>query len=418
MQPTFKKRSLWTILFVAFLDNLSVGILLPLVPLLITTHTSEYSILPANYSINQGYVLFGYLMAIYTVAQFFSTPILGQLSDRYGRKPILVLSLMGTTLAYLLFGYAVITKNLPLLFISRFFDGITGGNVSVAQAAISDLADPKNKAKTYGLFGAALGIGFAFGPYIGSIFSNDNLVPWFNTATPFWVTAVVAAFSVLMLILFFQETHAPEKRRLSFGAIESFKDIGRALTQKHLRTLFSAIFFWRLGFAFFATFAAVFLIYRFGLDHQDLGTFFLYTGLWLIFGQLVTVRIIANKVIEEKLVYLSVFGAAGVMLFYLVPATWQGLMFVLPFFTNFMAISMANIPALVSKAASADRQGEYMGMNNSVQAVALTIAPILSGYISAKLTPVSIIITAATLMGVAAIIFASYSLTKKVTLKA
>ncbi|HEY1074342.1 MAG TPA: MFS transporter, partial [Patescibacteria group bacterium] len=156
-----------------------------------------------------------------------------------------------------------------------------------------------------------------------------------------------------------------------------------------------------------------FLIYRFDLNHQDLGTFFLYTGLWLIFGQLVTVRLVANKLPEEKLVYLSVFGAAGVMLLYLVPTNWYGLMFVLPFFTNFMAISMANIPALVSKVATSDRQGEYMGINNSVQAVALTIAPILSGYISAQLTPVSIIITAASLMACAALIFAFYASLKK-----
>jgi DHA1 family tetracycline resistance protein-like MFS transporter len=402
------KRSFWTILFVGFLDNLSVGILLPLVPLLLTSHHSVLSILPSNLTDAQGYILFGYLLATYTVAQFLATPILGELSDHYGRKPILIASLAGTSFAYLLFGLGVLTANIPLLFIARALDGITGGNISVAQAVVADITDPKEKAKYYGYFGSALGVGFALGPIIGAFFSNSHVVSWFNATTPFWVTASLALLSAILVTTVLKETFTPKTDKIKLTVGNSINSIFDAFRIPHARRLFSGIFVWRTGFGFWTTFAVVFLTYRFGLNQAQLGTYFLYTGSWLILSQLFLVRYIAKKLSKEKILYWSIFLAGAGFITFLIPRDWHYLFLIIPLLASTNALTFANIPAVVSDAADHDTQGKYSGMNNSVQALALSISPILSGYISASLSPLMVVTLSSVLMIISGTILVSY----------
>lgn len=409
IQSPKHQRTFWTILFIAFLDNLSVGILLPLVPLLLTSHSSSISILPASYTDAQGYILFGFLQAIYTIAQFIATPILGQLSDHYGRKAILVVCLFGTSLAYLLFGLGVSIKLLPLLFIARAFDGVTGGNVSVAQAVIADITDPKQRAKTYGVFGGALGIGFALGPVIGAFFSNSQIVPWFNATTPFWVTAILAATSAIITAIFLKETITRNHETRPRPSLIPLQSLVKAWQFPNLRALFSGIFVWRLGFGFWTTFATVFLIYRFGLNQQQMGYYFLYVGAWLIVSQLFLVRFFTQRFKEDQILYASVLFSAVFFCIFLIPRNWLYLFAIIPFLGSANALSITSMPAAVSRAATPATQGEYSGLSNSVQSLALSVAPILSGYLSASLTPITVIIVASVLMVIAGLIFVRYS---------
>src|SRR5882762_1050528 len=149
--PRIKERmagkALPTVVFTIFLDVLGVGILLPIIPQLLANPHSPYYLLPAGWTFKGGLILLGWLTAIYPLMQFISTPILGQLSDRYGRKPVLGFSIFGTAVGYVLFAIGIITRNIPLLFFSRALDGITGGNLSVAQAVIADVTPPKDRTK-------------------------------------------------------------------------------------------------------------------------------------------------------------------------------------------------------------------------------------------------------------------------------
>jgi DHA1 family tetracycline resistance protein-like MFS transporter len=157
-----EKRALPIVALTLFLDVLGVGILIPVLPQLIY-HMFE----PAGYSFSTSLILLGWLTAIFPLMQFLATPILGQLSDRYGRRPVLAFSLLGTVIGYVLFALAIVTKNIPLLFAARALDGITGGNISVARAVIADITPPERRARNFGMIGAIFGIGFVFGPYIG-----------------------------------------------------------------------------------------------------------------------------------------------------------------------------------------------------------------------------------------------------------
>jgi DHA1 family tetracycline resistance protein-like MFS transporter len=406
MLKNFPHRStLLTVLFVAFLDNLSVGILLPIIPLLLTRGDSTLSILPSSVTDAQGYVIFGFLTAIYTIGQFFSTPILGELSDRYGRKPILMICLTGTCIAYLLFGYGVLIGSLPLLFFARTLDGITGGNISVAQAVIADITEPKDRTKLYGIYGGALSTGFALGPIIGAFFTNSSIVPWFNVTTPFWVTAILLFASVFVIGFGLTETLKQKNHAVTLTIRSIFRSLSGAIHEGVNRILFAGIFIWRLGFSFWTTFGAVFLIYKFHLDQNQLGLYFFYVGIWLIICQIFIVPWLAGKIDHKRTLYWSIFVGAASFLTYLVIEDWHKLFFVIPVAAVANALCFASVPAVVSEVADSHTQGKYSGMSNSVQALAQSIAPIFSGYIAASLSPIVLIIFASVLMVISGLIF-------------
>ena len=204
-----------------------MGILIPIFPLLVLPG-SPYRIVPADWSVAGGFILLGWLSACYPLAQFFAAPILGQLSDRFGRKIVLTISIIGTSCAYVLFAIGVATKNIPLMFASRIVDGLTGGNISVAQAVISDISTPKNRARNFGLIGAAFGLGFIFGPYIGGKLADPSVVSWFSASTAFWFAAILSGLNAIIVIGFLPETLKQRTTELKLHALQAFSNIKKA----------------------------------------------------------------------------------------------------------------------------------------------------------------------------------------------
>lgn len=168
---SLRKKPLIILVIVIFLDMLGIGILIPIIPTLFTDHTSSFFILSSS-QIPHALWLLGCMTALYPMMQFIATPLLGNASDRYGRKPVLIVSLLGTALGYGLFIVGILCRSLLLLFASRIIDGITGGNISVAQAAIADISKPQDRAKNFGMIGAAFGLGFILGPTIGGLLGS------------------------------------------------------------------------------------------------------------------------------------------------------------------------------------------------------------------------------------------------------
>ncbi len=133
------KKILWTIFFTIFIDMLGIGILIPTYPMLVSPN-SPFKVTPDTWTNAESFIFAGWLMASFPIMQFFCSPILGQLSDKFGRRKVLALSITGTAISYILFAIGIITKNIPLLFISRAIDGASGGNISVAHAVIGDIS--------------------------------------------------------------------------------------------------------------------------------------------------------------------------------------------------------------------------------------------------------------------------------------
>ena len=208
-----QKRPLSILLLAVFVDRLNFGILLPILPILLADPSSEFFLFGSAERVGLGLVLLGLLRTVYAVSEFLAAPVLGQLSDRYGRKPLLMVALAGSTLSYVLFALGVVLGNIPLLFVSRFADGITGGNVAVSQSALADVTDDEKRTQGFGYYSAALSLGFVFGPLLGGLLSDPSTVPWFTPASPLLVLRHLGRREPVTLALRFSRNAGGEKRR-------------------------------------------------------------------------------------------------------------------------------------------------------------------------------------------------------------
>lgn len=382
-------KALPVVLLTIFLDVLGVGILIPIIPQLLANPMSAYYLLPAGWTFKDGLVLLGWLLAIYPFMQFLATPILGQLSDRFGRKPVLGFSIFGTAVGYVLFAIGIITHNIPLLFFSRALDGVTGGNLSVAQAVIADITPPKDRTKRFALIGAAFGFGFVLGPYLGaklgsphaSFFGLFHTPHWFNPATPFWFTAALSLVNLVLIITLLPETHKHMKK-VKIKITQSLNNIIKAATYPGLRVVFPSVFLFWAGFAFFQTFFQVLLINKLGFSASNIGDYFAWVGLWIAFTQAVITPLVARWVKPWQVLRFS-FILAGLGLFANLWAhnTTQ-LLLVTPIFAIFLGETIANSLSLVSTTVGPEIQGEVLGINASVQSLAQAIPAALSGYLA------------------------------------
>lgn len=405
-EPTAKTRNpLFAVIFTIFVDLIGIGILIPVIPQLLANPESPHYLLPAGWSISQGYFLLGLLTAIYPIMMFVAAPILGQLSDHFGRKKVLAFCLGGTALSYVVFALAIITRNIPLLFASRILDGITGGNISVAQAAIADVSTPQNRAKNFGLMGMAFGVGFVIGPFLGGVLAEPKFVSWFNAATPFWFAAILAAINTALVLLYLPETNK-NLRDEKLSWTKSITDIGKAFTLKEMRLLFLIQFLFQGGFSFFVSFFAVFLTARFGYTEGDIGNYFAFLGVCIAITQGFITRAIANMGIKDyQVVRVTLPLTSVLVLLFILPHQAWWLYIITPFFSINNGLTMANFMAIVSHSSDPKRQGEIMGINASVQSLSNAIPPLLTGVFAAWLGITAPTIVAVILIAIAGLLF-------------
>jgi MFS transporter, DHA1 family, tetracycline resistance protein len=399
------KNPLFIVIFTIFLDSLGFGILIPIVPLLFASPSSNFYLLSPDVSINTGYVLLGLITATFPLMQLFSTSIFGQLSDKFGRKPILQYTLFNTSFSYVLFALAIAVKNIPLLFISRAMAGISAGNISVAQASIADLTLPKDRAKNFGLIGAAFGLGFIIGPFLGGKLSDPTILPFFNPTIPFWFAAALSLLNAFSVKTFYKETNkfSNIKSKIEWG--RSIANIFKAFSLENLRFLFLINFLFFSGFTFFVTFFSVFLIKQFHFTQGDIGTFFSFIGICLALTQVVIVRKVAGLASEQQILRISIIANGifiGLMYFVSSPLA---VYLLAAGFSLFNGLVFANLPGLISRSADQKIQGEILGINASVQALAQLIPPVLSGFLAAIFAPETPIIVASVIVIFSGVLF-------------
>lgn len=382
-----KKRVLPVVFLTVFIDMLGFGVLIPVIPQLLGNPESPFYLLPASVPLSTAYFLLGLLLASFPFAQFLAAPILGQLSDRYGRKKVLAISLTGTCVSHVLFAIGLLLANLPLLFLARLLDGFTGGNVSVAQASIADVTEPKDRAKSFGLIGAAFGLGFILGPFIGGKLSDPSVVPWFSASTPFWFAAILSAANVASVLVRFPETVANPRHGLAIKWHQAFTHLKRAFSLRELRVLFASVFAYSSGFGFFITFLGVFLVARFGFSQGDIGNYFAFVGLCIVVSQGFIVRALSGKVAEAKILRFSMVGTGlTILASVLAQAPWVLYLAAIPM-SIANGLTIANSTSLVSRSAGAEIQGEILGINSSLQALSQLFAPLVAGGIASVISP-------------------------------
>lgn len=377
------KHALFSIFLTIFIDMLGVGVLIPVFPLLVLP-SSPFRVIPANWSIDQGFILLGWLSASFPIALFLCAPILGQLADRFGRKKILAISVSGTAISYLLFAIGIEIHSIPLLFFSRLLDGATGGNISVAQAIISDISSPQNRAKNFGLIGLSFGLGFIFGPFLGGRLSDSNTITWFTAATPFYFTTILSIINICLIMRFLPETlKVKNNRRLDIT--RPLHNLVLALSTPGLRNILPSTFLFNMGFTFFTTFFAVTLAHKFNFNQGHIGDYFAYVGIMIALAQGVVVRKIAKFTKDYQILRVSMFiSAISLFIIFLIPENHGNyLYFIPPFLAIGNALTMAFSAALVARVTPDNMHGEAMGISSSVAAIAQAIPAIISGYVAA-----------------------------------
>lgn len=373
-----EKNSLLSIFLTVFIDLIGIGMAIPVItPLLISSN----DLFGAGVSLETRNFFLGLLLASYPVFQFFGAPLLGALSDRYGRKKILVISLLGTAIGYILFAIGIVTHQLWLLFLSRSLDGFTGGNIATAMSVISDVSEGKDKAKNFGLVGMAFGLGFILGPFLGGILSDPSIWKWFNNATPFWAAALLCIFNITLLVFRFQET-LKTTIHTKITPLTGFKNVATAWHMPNLRRVFLTIFLLTFGFTFFTQFFQVFLIERFNYSNSQVGNLFAYVGLWMAFTQGVLTRPTLKRFKVESILSAAVLGMIFVFpVITMVQTSWV-LYTIIPFIAIFQGHIQPTSTAIISDLAGREAQGEVMGINQSVISLAMVAPPIISGLIA------------------------------------
>lgn len=398
-------RRIVPLLFVTILvDMLGIGILIPVIPQLFTNPASPHYILAGSIYSESGYFLVGLLLALYALGMFFSAPIFGELSDRYGRKKMLSWALAGSSVSYALFAFGVAIESVPLLLFARIAGGLSAGNIGIAQAVIADITPPALRAARFGLIGAAFGVGFILGPSLGGLLSNPQGFGIFGAATPFWFSAFLAGVNALWVFFILPETNKNiERGTKKISLLRSFHNIARALRPSSRRALFGVNFLFQSGFSFYTSFLGVLLVYRFSMSEVDIGTYFSYVGIFIVITQALITRPVTARFSEKQILRLSL-PAVSLCIIALAVAPSPSLLYVIaPFFAVSVGLSMANLTAAVSRRAGETIQGEVLGINSSINALAQSFPPILGGVVATIATP-----AATLLIGAMFVAFAAY----------
>lgn len=398
------KKIVPLVFITVLVDMLGIGILIPVIPQLFTNPASSHYLLAGTAYSESGYFLVGLLLAIYSVGMFLSAPIFGELSDRYGRKKMLSLALFGGALSYALLAISVATESIALLVFARVLGGLSAGNIGIAQAVIADITPPALRAARFGLIGAAFGIGFILGPTLGGVLSDPNGLGVFGTSTPFWFAAFLSIMNVIWVLFVLPETNKNTQKSIkSLSPRRSFSNIMKALRPSKLRALFGVSFLFQSGFTFYTSFLGVLLVYRFSMDEVGIGTYFSYVGIFIVITQAFITRPIAARFSEKQILQLSLPAVSFCMLLISISGTSYFLYIIAPFFAVAVGLTMANLTAAISLRAKDGVQGEVMGINSSINALAQAFPPILGGALASIANPTLVI-----LVGAVFIAFSAY----------
>jgi DHA1 family tetracycline resistance protein-like MFS transporter len=275
------------IFIIVLIDLLGLTVIIPLLPLYATSFGADPFII-------------GVLGAAYPVMQFIGAPLLGRLSDRFGRKPVLVVSQAGTFIGFLILGFA---NTIWLLFLARIVDGISGANISTAQAAITDSTNEKTRTQGLGLIGAAFGLGFVVGPIVAFVSlmlsGNDYRVPAF-------VAAGFSALSILLTLFWFDETLPEEARgEAQEKAGLSLKAMLKALGNPAVGILLALIFTQQIAFGGFEQLLSLFTLNRLGLNASGNAVIFVFVGVIVVAVQGGFIGSLSRKLGDRRLIYLG-----------------------------------------------------------------------------------------------------------------
>lgn len=367
-KQTFNRNAFFFILVTVFLTTMGFGLISPVAPFIITRYVDDP---------NQVGLAVGWLTSSYAICQFIAAPGLGVLSDYFGRKPILLLTLLGSAIGYLLFG---VGGSLWILFLSRIIDGITGGNISVAIAYISDSSTPENRAKLFGWIGVISGIGFILGPAIGGVVSRVSY------EAPVYVAAFITFLNIAYGFFFMPETLEPESRikQITISMLNPFGVLRKTIMLPALRLLFVALFLYNLPYAFLQSNISLFSRDSLGWNADSVGVMLGVAGFATILSQGILLQFLLRRFGEQRIVIISLcLQFISYILISVISIASTPLMLILAniIIAGSNGLIVASFSSILSSAADSQSQGQVHGASQSVQSLSRIVGPLIGGQV-------------------------------------
>lgn len=363
-----RQASISFIFITVLLESLGIGIIIPILPDLIRRFSSDPDFV-SKY--------LGYFMSVYALMQFVCSPVLGRLADRFGRRPVLLSSIFGAAIDYLIMAFA---PNLTILFIGRVISGMTGAAFTVATAYMADISDESNRSANFGLIGAAFGIGFIIGPAIGGGISH------YGPEAPFIAAAVLNALNFFFGYFVLPESLKAENRReIAFHQLNPFGSLYKVFTTKGIQ-----LFVWVFVLLFLAgnVHPSVWTLYtetKFGWSSVQVGLSLAVVGIAIAFVQGYLMRILIPRWGDPKaLVYGTIVGAFAYFGLAFATTTWM--VYVILIAGTLQGISNPALQSIISAQIPPNEQGELQGSLMSLGSLTAVIAPLMFTYLFAKFT--------------------------------
>jgi len=389
MQPS--KRAQLAIFCTVVVDLLGFGIVIPILPLYakgLALHPSPWmGWFNRTLGLTDSPFVFwaGVVLVIHPIAQFIAAPILGRFSDLVGRRPVLWVSLMGTCLAYLVMA---VTGRFELVLLARVLDGITGGNISVAQAAMADSSSPKERSKALGIIGAAFGLGFVAGPALAGILSGSREGAWLLAShgwhLPFFVASGMSFVASLLVLFFLPETLTPEARVHARKVQSRGHALRHVLKRPGMTQILLIAFLAMTGFAMMEGTYSLMCAARFQFGQRQVGYLFAFVGTLIVIYQGGLVRVVAKRIPERiaLMVGLALMTCSLPMIPY---APWEApfLLIMVPLVWGY-GMNQTATSALASQLTPADEQGGLFGVITSMSTVGRIVGPLVGGLAFAK----------------------------------
>jgi len=313
------------------------------------------------------------------ICWFFGAAILGDISDTIGRRKALLICLIGAFFGYFLSAIAIIVKSLGLLIFGRVIAGFTSGSQPIAQAAIVDVSSPVHKARNIGLILLAVSLGFVFGPIIGGVLSDSNIVSWFSFSTPFYFASFISLFNAFLLWMTFKETFMKTKK-VNINLAHAFWIFKSAFTHEKIRLLSVIMLIMIFGWSSYFTFISVYVLQVYHFTPLQNSLFLAVMGLGFSLGCGYLVDFCAKRYTNKNTVIVNLFLTA-IFVLILIFVKQQLVSWVCNFIVGTtIAIAYSTIIAMFSNQVTDTEQGWVMGVTGSIMALCFGLTAFLTGY--------------------------------------